>query len=100
MNKICPVCNRVFETVSSRQIYCSVHCRKVHHREVYYDRKRPVPKYTLGEEVLRSFYCSKCKKLVLVTSEKDKRRKFCSPRCEKLYWKHPRKPKIRVKKAV
>lgn len=32
--------------------------------------------------------------LVLITDEKDKRKKFCSPHCEKLYWKHPHKPKI------
>ena len=91
MKKICPVCHTVFESRGNYHIYCSVHCRKVHHKLIYYskDREEPIPQP--GDKVLRRFFCNKCHKLVLVTSEKDRRRKFCSPHCEKLYWKHPRK---------
>ena len=100
MKKVCPVCHKVFETSGNYQLYCSVRCRKIHHKEVYYDRTRPIPQYVVGDKVLREFRCNKCHKLVLVTSEKDRRRKFCSPHCEKLYWKHPRKPKIEEKQEV
>ena len=31
---------------------------------------------------------SRCGKQVVVTQGADKRRKFCSPHCERLYWKH------------
>ena len=91
MKKICPVCGATFETRGNYHLYCSIHCRKQHHKQVYYDKARRQPVPEPGEQILRSFYCNKCHKLVLVTSKKDKRTKFCSPRCEKLYWKHPRK---------
>ncbi|HJF84337.1 MAG TPA: hypothetical protein K8V65_01540 [Megamonas hypermegale] len=101
MKKVCPVCHTVFEVNGNRQIYCSVRCRKAHHKKVYYDRTRPIPQYEVGAKVLREFRCCKCDKLVLVISKNDKRRKFCSPHCEKLYWKHPHKPKAeKRKKAV
>ncbi|HJE82523.1 MAG TPA: hypothetical protein K8V17_03710, partial [Megasphaera stantonii] len=41
-----------------------------------------------GGKVLRSFRCIRCGKWVVVTQGADKRRKFCSPHCERLYWKH------------
>lgn len=91
MKKICPVCGTTFETRGNYHIYCSAHCRKVHHKKVYYDKTRQQPTVEPGKRILRSFNCNKCHKLVLITSEKDRRTKFCSPRCEKLYWKHPRK---------
>ena len=91
MRKICPVCHESFEVKSTRRIYCSVRCRKLHHKEVYYDRERPIPIYEVGDKVLRTFVCRKCGLLVMVTSKTDKRTKFCSPHCERLYWKHPEK---------
>lgn len=91
MEKICPVCHKTFETRSHYHIYCSVACRKQHHKAVYYDKDRPIPEPDLHKDVLRKFRCAKCKKLVVITTIKDRRRKFCSPHCEKLYWKHSRK---------
>lgn len=43
-----------------------------------------------NEPILRQFHCEKCRVLVTIKSIKDKRKKFCSPHCEKLYWKHPK----------
>ena len=39
-------------------------------------------------KTVRSFRCLRCGTLVSVTNRADKRVKFCSPRCERLYWKH------------
>lgn len=91
MNKICPVCHNTFEARNNRQIYCCSHCRKIHHKTVYYDKKRPEHEYVQNAKIIRTFFCNKCKKQVFVTNPKDRRTKFCSPRCEKLYWKHPHK---------
>ncbi len=45
-----------------------------------------------GAEPVRSFRCARCGTLVEVTDpSKDRRRRFCSPHCEKLYWKHKRR---------
>lgn len=88
MKKICPICYQIFESKRVHHIYCSVHCRKVHHKRVYYDKKRPVPQYNNGDTVLLEFKCKRCNKLVCIVNEWDRRKKFCSPRCEKLYWKH------------
>mgnify|MGYP002100320556 CR=1 FL=1 len=41
--------------------------------------------------ILRQFRCKKCHELVTVVNKHDRRTIFCSPRCEKLYWKHPKK---------
>lgn len=91
MKKICPVCGESFETRGNYHLYCSAHCRKIHHKQVYYDKKRQQPQAKPGEKILRVFLCCKCHKMVTVTNPKDRRTKFCSPRCEKLYWKHPHK---------
>lgn len=93
MNKICPVCHASFEARGNYHVYCSIRCRKIHHKEVYYDKRKKIPEPKPGEKILRQFYCKKCFNLVLITNEKDKRQKFCSPRCERLYWKHRRKDK-------
>ena len=39
----------------------------------------------------RSFVCRKCGKRIQVLDAKDRRCRFCSKRCEKLYWKYPEK---------
>lgn len=88
MKKVCPICNKLFEAKKKSQLYCCVYCRKIHHKRVYYDKNRDMPIYEF-EKILRVFECKKCKKIVLVTNKLDRRTKFCSPRCEKLYWKHP-----------
>lgn len=95
MEKICPVCHRIFEAKGKHHLYCSVHCRKIHHKLVYYDKNRKTEYDNSGGEVIRKFVCHNCYKLVIVTDKKDRRSKFCCPHCEKLYWKHPEKHKIR-----
>lgn len=37
--------------------------------------------------------CMHCDEMVNVMDPKDNRYRFCSPRCERLYWKHPEKGK-------
>lgn len=97
MEKVCPVCHKVFVVRGNYHIYCSVYCRKQHHKIVYYDKNRKIPEPSPEDKELRRFHCRKCHKLVIVTSVKDRRRKFCSPHCEKLYWKHPHTRKISKK---
>ena len=40
---------------------------------------------------LRIFTCKHCGEEVRVTEENDMRTKFCSQRCENLYWKHSKR---------
>ena len=93
MEKICPVCHKVFEVTGNNHVYCSVRCRKQHYSKVYYEAKPKEAAEKAGGEEIRRFRCCKCHKLVIVTDKKDKRRKFCSPVCEKRYWRHPNKKK-------
>ena len=97
MEKICPVCHKMFEAKGRHHIYCNIHCRKHHHKVIYYDKNRKIPEPLPGNRELRRFHCRKCHELVIVTSIKDKRRRFCSPRCEKLYWKHPHTKRVNRK---
>lgn len=90
MKKFCPVCKKIFESNFSYQIYCCVHCRKVHHKKVYYNKPKRISNIEDNEPILKQFYCKKCHVLVTITNIKDRRKKFCSPHCEKLYWKHPK----------
>lgn len=93
MKKICPVCQKIFESNFSYQIYCCVHCRKVHYKKIYYNKPKRISNLKNNEPILRQFHCEKCRVLVTIKSIKDKRKKFCSPHCEnceKLYWKHPK----------
>lgn len=96
LKKICPVCHRVFEAKGRHHIYCSAHCRKAHHKLIYYDKNRKVETHKEEDNanVIRKFVCKKCHKIVLITDERDRRRKFCCPHCEKLYWKHPEKYRV------
>lgn len=56
-------------------------------------RKQPGrPAHAAGQgAVLRFFTCARCGRVILVTDENDRRRKFCSPHCERMYWKHKKK---------
>lgn len=97
MNKICPVCNHFFTAKRNNQVYCSCYCRKKHHKQTYYSKNRIVE--NLSEKlngdneahIIRQFKCKKCQKLVTIVNKEDRRTVFCSPRCEKLYWKHSKK---------
>ena len=66
--------------------YCSAVCRRYAYRHRHEDETPPSQR--AGGKVLRSFRCIRCGKQVVVTQGADKRRKFCSPHCERLYWKH------------
>lgn len=81
---ICPVCGKEYTADRITQKYCSAFCRRYAHRHgannhVRAPRKKPS---------LRVFRCLKCGRLVRVTDGADKRTKFCSAHCERLYWKH------------
>ena len=81
---ICPVCGKEFEADRITQKYCSNYCRRYAHRHGVNDHGRSSRK----KEALRAFHCLKCGKLVRVTEATDRRTKFCSAHCERLYWKH------------
>ncbi len=83
---VCPVCGKKFQKRMSRQKYCSTSCGRYanKHDETIHDEKP-------GAEVIRTFCCKRCGELVQVTDPLDKRLKFCSQYCEKLFWKHPEK---------
>lgn len=91
LNKICPVCHQSFEARRKDQVYCTYYCRKKHHKETYYSKNRIVEDFNDEDThvILRQFRCKKCHELVTVVNKHDRRSIFCSPRCEKLYWKHP-----------
>ncbi|WP_143747171.1 MULTISPECIES: hypothetical protein [Megasphaera] len=81
---ICPVCGKEFTADRSTQRYCSDLCR----RYAYRHRDEAPPAQRACGKTVRSFRCLRCGTLVSVTNRADKRVKFCSPRCERLYWKH------------
>ena len=86
MNRLakCPVCGKDFTADRSTQTYCSAACR----RYAYRHRDEAPPAQRACGKTVRSFRCLRCGTIVVVTSHADKRVKFCSPRCERLYWKH------------
>ena len=81
---VCPVCGKKFTAIRMTQKYCSTACRlwAYRHRPVNYEVA------SVNGELLRTFRCLHCGKVVSVRSSADKRTKFCSPHCERLYWKH------------
>ena len=86
MNRLakCPVCGKEFTADRSTQTYCSAACR----RYAYRHRDEAPPSQRACGKTVRSFRCLRCGTLVFVRNRADKRVKFCSPRCERLYWKH------------
>lgn len=83
MKKICEMCGKPFTTTRPYKRFCSEGCRRLAYRK----RPKPYEEETDGP-VLRSFVCARCGRLVNVTSAFDRRKKFCSSHCERLYWKH------------
>lgn len=84
----CPVCGREFTPDRRTQRYCSAGCRRWGYRHGL----RTHGEDGDGAEPVRSFRCARCGTLVEVTDpSQDRRRRFCSPHCEKLYWKHKRR---------
>ena len=86
---VCAACGREFTADRVTQKYCSSYCRRYAHRHGANNHVRSSRK----KEALRTFRCLKCGKLVRVTESTDRRTKFCSARCERLYWKHSEKVK-------
>ncbi len=86
----CPVCGRTFTPIRSVQKYCSIACRRYANRHGANDVRGAMP---AAAPVIREFHCLKCGEIVRVTNPSDGRMKFCSQRCEKLYWKHSKKVK-------
>ena len=83
---VCAVCGREFTADRVTQKYCSSYCRRYAHRHGANNHVRSSRK----KEALRTFRCLKCGKLVRVTEPTDRRIKFCSAHCERLYWKDKR----------
>ena len=87
----CPVCGKAFTAARRTQQYCSAYCRYYAYRH-----KTPPSSFPDGKgAVLRTFQCLRCGTVVHVTRPSDKRMKFCSSRCERLYWKHSKKQNVR-----
>lgn len=84
---VCAVCGQEFIADRVTQKYCSSYCRRYAHRHGANNHVRSSRK----KEALRTFRCLKCGKLVRVTEPTDRRIKFCSAHCERLYWKHSKK---------
>lgn len=77
MKTICPQCGCEF-TAALNKIFCSVKC------QAKYNRTKGAAGYPTIE-----FSCAKCGRLVVTDGKGDKRSRFCSPECEKKYWRHP-----------
>lgn len=89
---ICPVCGKEFTAGRRTQLYCSSHCR----RYAYRHRILPSPVQSGAETILRTFRCLQCGTIVRIIQKSDKRVKFCSPHCERLYWKHSKKKHVQA----
>lgn len=82
----CPMCGAKFELRSADHVFCSKACwNKARYRKCRWRMISAV----LAERVPRKFACARCGKEVTVSKPNDKRTRFCSERCEKLYWKKP-----------
>lgn len=88
---MCPICGKQFQKKMSRQKYCSPACGRYANRH-----NKVTHTETPDAEVIRTFTCRRCGELVKVTDPLDKRLKFCSQHCEKLFWKHPEKAEALV----
>lgn len=91
--KNCAACGRAFIQQRSSQRYCSEACRRLGYRIGLCNHE---DKET--DTAIRTFTCARYGKTVNVTDLKDRRQRFCSARCEKLYWKN-RKAESRKKDA-
>lgn len=79
----CLNCGKPMEMRTVVQLYCSKRCQmeyyRTHKREAIDARWPSI-----------TFNCAKCGRTVTTEPGSDDRRtKFCSPECEKKYWRHP-----------
>lgn len=81
---ICAACGQPFTAKKYDQRFCSAKCRRWGDRHGLAVR----PEIPEGAPVIRCFHCARCGALVTVHDMRDRRRRFCSVRCERLYWKH------------
>ena len=81
--KCCPDCGAYFTPRSRRQRFCSPQCliNYYHHTGNKHDEPQA------GAEILRSFHCRNCGRLVEVAEQRDRRTVFCCQPCEKKYWR-------------
>lgn len=88
---VCPACGREFTARRVTQKYCSTACR------LWAYRHRPNIHASLPAKgkILRTFRCLRCGEVVSVRSAADKRTKFCSSHCERLYWKHSKAKRVK-----
>lgn len=78
----CVSCGKEFQAASPSQKYCSKECL------VYGSNHRLArPPY--------EFYCAHCGKHVVTAPYNDRRSRFCSRNCEKKYWRHPERHRLR-----
>ena len=89
---VCAVCGKEFIADRMTQKYCRSYCRRYAHRHGANNHRRA----SQAKDALRIFRCLKCGKLVRVTETTDRRVKFCSAHCERLYWKHSKKVRSAV----
>lgn len=82
--KICPACGKAFTARRSDQRFCCPKCRRWGNRHGLAVR----PEVMEGAPVVRRFNCARCGALVIVHDMRDRRTRFCSAHCERLYWKH------------
>ena len=87
MKRKCIVCGKEFQPKRRTQKYCSPECRRYANRHGTGCHHSDSP---AGAAVIREFTCVHCGKKVRVTDPADCRMKFCSLRCERYYWKHPK----------
>ena len=83
---VCPVCGRAFELRGANHVYCTKSCEK---KAYYRGTNNEMTSAALSTRVPRTLNCAKCGKEVTVRDPCDQRTRFCSERCERLYWKKP-----------
>lgn len=82
MIKYCENCGRDFIATRKSDKFCSSECAKVG----YY--KRPLREDNLPSTMaIRKFECKCCGREVFVFYPDDKRECFCTPFCEKKFWR-------------
>lgn len=89
----CAVCGRAFYPRQSVQKYCSPECCRYANRHGGRAFSGPPMISDPNKPAIRQFKCKHCGEEVRVTETNDLRTKFCSQRCENLYWKHSKRVK-------
>lgn len=77
----CEYCGAEFTPLTVNQRYCSGKCGYTYRRKHKDATRRHFPAVT--------FNCSQCGRAVVTDGIRDRRTRFCSPECEKKYWRHP-----------